>query len=474
MKYTAAMLALALLVTLIAGAFPLHSFAAGEALIGDIDRDGEITVSDSLLTMRAAAGIDEYSAGDIPVYDVTGDKAVGADDAIGIMRCSLGMTDGFGYDGVEVTYAPNTVAKKHGVTQAIFDNTVVSAGNTARLARVMERAAKGETVNVVTLGGSITYGLYASTSQKCWAYLTYKWWTENFPKAKVNYHNVGISGTSSILGVHRMGDDVIAKDPDLVIVEFSVNDTMEDYPYYEGVVRNVLTKCPDAAVIMFFTVCESGWTMQNTEIPIGRHYEVAMISGANAVNGLLSAHAMTWSEFGTDDAHPTDKGHEIYASLIRSYLDSVKKKYTKLSKVVPAVPEALYGERYKDAKLYMGGTLEPDSLGVWTVNKNYQTSHFNHLKGAWLTTKRGKALTFTAEFKEVNLLYMRWKTDVNAGSIDVKVDGVSVATVDGNFNDGWGDHLYYVTVFKENEVREHTITFSGSGGNFTLAGIMLS
>lgn len=474
MKYTAAMLALALLVTLIAGAFPLHSFAAGEALIGDIDRDGEITVSDSLLTMRAAAGIDDYSAGDIPVYDVTGDKAVGADDAIGIMRCSLGMTDGFGYDGVEVTYAPNTVAKKHGVTQAIFDNTVVSAGNTARLARVMERAAKGETVNVVTLGGSITYGLYASTSQKCWAYLTYKWWTENFPKAKVNYHNVGISGTSSILGVHRMGDDVIAKDPDLVIVEFSVNDTMEDYPYYEGIVRNVLTKCPDAAVIMFFTVCESGWTMQDTEIPIGRHYEVAMISGANAVNGLLAAHAMTWSEFGTDDAHPTDKGHEIYASLIRSYLDSVKKKYTKLSKVVPAVPEALYGERYKDAKLYMGGTLEPDSLGVWTVNKNYQTSHFNHLKGAWLTTKRGKALTFTAEFKEVNLLYMRWKTDVNAGSIDVKVDGVSVATVDGNFNDGWGDHLYYVTVFKENEVREHTITFSGSGGNFTLAGIMLS
>jgi lysophospholipase L1-like esterase len=474
MKFTAIMLAFTLAATLIAGAFPLRSVAAGEALIGDIDRDGEITVSDSLLTMRAAAGLAEYSAGDLPVYDVTGDGEVGAGDAVGIMRCSLGMPGGFGYDGVEVTYAPNTVAKKHGVTQAIFDNTLVSAGNTARLARVMERAAKGDTVNVVTLGGSITYGLYASTSQKCWAYLTYKWWTENFPKAKVNYHNVGISGTSSILGVHRMGDDVIAKDPDLVIVEFSVNDTMEDYPYYEGIVRNVLTKCPDAAVIMFFTVCESGWTMQNTEIPIGNHYGVPMISGANAVNGLLASHAMIWTDFGTDDAHPTDKGHEIYASLIRSYLDSVKKKYTKLSKVVPAVPEALYGERYKDAKLYMGGTLEPDSLGVWTVNKNYQTSHFNHLKGAWLTTKKGKALTFTVTCKEINLLYMRWKTDPNAGRIDVKVDGVLVATVDGNFNDGWGDHLYYETVYKTDEEAEHVVTFTGSGGNFTLAGIMLS
>ena len=474
MKYTAIMLVIALLLTLIAGVFPLHAFAEGEALIGDVDRDGEITVSDSLLTMRAAAGLNEYSAGDVPVYDVTGDSAVGADDAVGIMRCSLGMTGGFGYDGVEVTYTPNTVAKKHGVTQEIFDNTLVSAGNTARLARVMERASKGETINVVTLGGSITYGLYASTSQKCWAYLTYKWWTENFPKARVNYHNVGISGTSSILGVHRLGDDVIAKDPDLVIVEFSVNDTMEDYPYYEGIVRNVLTECPDAAVIMFFTVCESGWTMQDSEIPIGMRYGVPMISGANAVNGLIAARAMIWTDFGTDDAHPTDKGHEIYASLIRSYLDSVKKKYTRLSKVVPAVPEALYGERYKDAKLYMGGTLNPTSLGVWTVNKNYQTSHFNHLKGAWLTTKKGKALTFTAVFKELNLLYMRWKTDPNAGSIDVKVDGTLVATVDGNFNDGWGDHLYYVTVFKSDEEAEHTVTFTGSGGNFTLAGIMLS
>lgn len=474
MKYTAAMLIIALLISLISGALTVQTLAAGEALIGDIDKDGGITVSDSLLTMRAAAGLNEYSAGDVPVYDVTGDSAVGADDAVGIMRCALDMTGGFGYDGVEVTYAPNTVAKKHGVTQAIFDNTVVSGGSTARLARVMERAAKGETINVVTLGGSITYGLYASTSQKCWAYLTYKWWNENFPKAKVNYHNVGISGTSSILGVHRMGDDVIAKNPDLVIVEFSVNDTMEDYPYYEGIVRNVLTKCPDAAVIMFFTVCESGWTMQNTEIPIGNHYGVPMISGANAVNGLLAAHAMTWSEFGTDDAHPTDKGHEIYASLIRSYLDSVKKKYTKLSKVVPAVPEALYGERYKNAKLYMGGSLEADSLGVWTVNKNYQTSHFNHLKGAWLVTKRGKGMSFTVTCKEINLLYMMWKTDTNAGKIEIKVDGELVATVDGNFNDGWGDHLYYETVYKADEEAEHVVTFTGTGGNFTLAGIMLS
>lgn len=474
MKYVATMLVIALLLTLIAGAFPLSSAADGESLIGDVDKDGAVTASDSLLALRAAAGLGEYSPSDVAVYDVTGDRAVGVDDATGIMRCSVGLTGGFGYDGVEVTYAPNTVAKKHGVTQQIFDNTVVSGGNTARLARVMERAAKGETVNVVMLGGSITYGLYASTSQKCWAYLTYKWWTENFPKARVNYHNVGISGTSSILGVHRLGDDVIAKNPDLVIVEFSVNDTMEDYPYYEGIVRNVMTACPDAAVIMFFTICESGWTMQNTEIPIGRHYEAAMISGANAVNGLLSAHAMTWSEFGTDDAHPTDKGHEIYASLIRSYLDSVKKKYTKLSKVVPQVPEPLYGDRYADAKLYMGGTLTADKLGNWTVDKNYQTSHFNHLKGAWLTTKSGRPMEFTATFKEVNLLYMRWKSDSNAGKIDVSVDGTVVATVDGNFNDGWGDHLYYVTVFKADEEAEHKISFVGRGGNFTLAGIMFS
>ena len=72
------------------------------------------------------------------------------------------------------------------------------------------------------------------------------------------------------------------------------------------------------------------------------------------------------------------------------------------------------------------------------------------------------------------MLYMMWQSDPNAGKIDVKVDGTLVATVDGNFNDGWGDHLYYTTVFKEDEEAEHTITIAGTGGNFTLAGIMLS
>ncbi|MBR5769446.1 MAG: hypothetical protein IKX98_05005, partial [Clostridia bacterium] len=183
MKYTATLLVLTLLLTLIAGVFPLSSSAEGESLIGDVDNDGAVTASDSLLTLRVAAGLGTYIPESLPVFDVTGDKAIGVDDAVGIMRCSLGMTGSFGYDGVEVAYKPNTVAKKYGVTQEIFNNVLVSAGNTAKLAGVMEKAARGETINVVTLGGSITYGLYASTSQKCWAYLTYKWWTENFPKA---------------------------------------------------------------------------------------------------------------------------------------------------------------------------------------------------------------------------------------------------------------------------------------------------
>lgn len=454
------------------------SHAGSERLIGDIDSDGSITVSDALAELRVACGIDICSEGDIPVYDVSGDGKVDVADALGVLRCSLELCDGFGCDGVVPECVPNDAARSYGVTQEIFNDTVVSAGNTARLARVMERAAKGETINLVMLGGSITYGLYAAKSEQCYANLTYNWWRENFTEADIRYHNVGISGTSSILGVHRLERDVVAKDPDVVIVEFSVNDLQEDYPYYEGVVCNILNKCPDAAVIMFFTVCQSGWTMQKTEIPIGEHYGVPMISGANAVNGLIASNTMKWSDFGADDTHPNTKGHAIYASLLTSYFDAVKAKYAKLSKVVPAVPEPLYGDRYKNAKLYMGGELEADSLGAWKIEGDYQASYLNHLKGAWRTAWRtidsGKDMTFTATFKELNVLYISWINDTRAGSVTVKIDGSEVATLNSNFVGGWGNHITYETVFKTDKEAEHTITFTCNGGNFTLAGIMLS
>ena len=476
MKLLAMMLILLPVAAMLSGMFPFNTLAASEALIGDVDKDGDITVSDSLGALRAAAGLKQYSAEDIPVYDVSGDNEVGVDDALGLLRSSVGITDkDFGYAGVELSFAPNQDALDCRYTQKSIDDAIISVGNTAKLAKVMKKAADGGRLNMVVLGGSITAGSSASTQQLCYGYRTYQWWVQSFPQAQINFYNMGIGATGSMLGVHRLEDDVLKKKPDFLIVEFAVNDNDQEYKYYEGIIRRVLTDNPETAVLMLFMQDQSGWNTQSTEIPIGNYYQLPMISYRDATNPMLKAGTIKWTDISPDNIHPNDLGHKMVASLITSYLDGVKAKYDKLSKVIQAFPSSpLYTDQYDNAKLYMGGTLEPTQFGGWKAEPN--GSPFYHLKGAWTISKRGKAMKFTATFRELNVLYWRYlpENNANAGKIKVSVDDGEPIELDALFPGGWGNYLAKEHIFDSDEAAEHEITFTYVGGNFTLAGIMLA
>ena len=53
---------------------------------------------------------------------------------------------------------------------------------------------------------------------------TFKWFQDTFPQAKLTAVNAAIGGTGSDLGALRCAVDVIAQRPDLVFVEFNIND----------------------------------------------------------------------------------------------------------------------------------------------------------------------------------------------------------------------------------------------------------
>ena len=91
-----------------------------------------------------------------------------------------------------------------------------------RLANVLRKAQRGEEVTIGFIGGSITEGYDASSKDNSYVSLVYKWWCEAFPLTKVNLVNAGVGGTSSYLGVHRVGEDMLSHNPDLVFIEFAV------------------------------------------------------------------------------------------------------------------------------------------------------------------------------------------------------------------------------------------------------------
>ena len=93
--------------------------------------------------------------------------------------------------------------------EMIIQSSLLDMGSPERFADKLNKAANGEEITVAYIGGSITEG-YTVEPEQCWAYLTHQWLCGQYPDAKINYVNVGLSGTPSTLGLIRADRDVIA------------------------------------------------------------------------------------------------------------------------------------------------------------------------------------------------------------------------------------------------------------------------
>ena len=102
-----------------------------------------------------------------------------------------------------------------------------------------EIAEEKEDYRIVFIGGSLTQGGSGS-----WIAEVKKMFAEKFPDKNIVCYNAGVGGTTSVLGAVRYKEDVLSYDPDLVFVEFSVNDYYLDETdskmYMEAMVKQSL------------------------------------------------------------------------------------------------------------------------------------------------------------------------------------------------------------------------------------------
>lgn len=115
------------------------------------------------------------------------------------------------------------------------------------------KAEAGGEVRVAYLGGSIT-------AQPGYRVKTLQHFAERFPKTKFREINAAIGGTGSDLGVFRIDHDVFTGQPDLLFVEFAVNDAGADpaeiVRSMEGIVRKTWKHFPKCDVVFVYTFTE--------------------------------------------------------------------------------------------------------------------------------------------------------------------------------------------------------------------------
>ncbi|MCM1330469.1 MAG: SGNH/GDSL hydrolase family protein [Ruminococcus sp.] len=364
---------------------------------------------------------------------------------------------------------------EEGVTDKMYSRAIMNEGNTARLAAAMKKAQNGEEITVGVIGGSITQGSLASSPANCYASKFNDWWVNKFPNAKINFVNAGIGGTNSYLGVHRVDGQLLAYDPDAVIVEFSVNDTdaLSNRNSYDSLVRKILAHGSNPGVILLFTTMEDGTSLQDVHKEIGEAYDLPMISYHDVVYPEVAAGTLAWKDISPDNIHPNDAGHDIINQLVSRYLDGIYDSLDSIADEPAAFTDApLTGDYYANAKMLSAADITADMNGFEVVEKDFYDQFHNN----WKTTAGG-SMTFEIECRNLGMFFM-CTVDGKSGKFEVYVDGERKGTLNADFSGGWGNYGETRQVLLGKETAKHTVEIKPAEGSeekgITVLGVMAS
>jgi hypothetical protein len=230
----------------------------------------------------------------------------------------------------------------------------------------------GDNVRICYLGGSIT-------AQEGWRPKTLSWFQQQYPRANISQINAAIGGTGSDLGVFRLRHDALEQKPDLLFVEFAVNDgdasAEQIYRSMEGIVRQTWRDNPATDICYIYTI--NGRVLdklKKEELPvsyaamekIAEHYGIASINLGFEVARLEQAGKLVFKGekpkteaekaalgdkiiFSPDSTHPyIDSGHALYLDAIVRSMDLIKAVGTSgPHKLI----EPFIADNWEDAKL---------------------------------------------------------------------------------------------------------------------------
>lgn len=349
------------------------------------------------------------------------------------------------------------------------------------IAAVMRKAEAGEPVTIAVLGGSITQGTISNGSsdrsvkhKQSYADIFRDWWKQTFPKTEVTFLNAGIGATDSYLGVHRVETDVLAHEPDLVLVEFSVNDSGSFFnkTTYDNLLRTMLLQEDPPAVLLLFMAQTNGSSAQSIHSLIGFQYSLPMVSYLNVISDMMESGTYTAGALSGDVVHPSALGHRITGEILWKYLNSIYENADQYPQPAPFTKPAFTQDKYVvNPHILDRASITPTDPGAFT-----DSSVFSHFPNSW-STKDGGEITFEINCRNLGILYY-CQTDGNGGQFEVLVDGQVVTVLNADFSGGWGNYAQPQECYTSDSAATHTVVIrkcaDSTGDAFTILGFLVS
>ena len=361
--------------------------------------------------------------------------------------------------------------------EELMQSALISTGNTARIKKFVEKLKNGEDVYMAAIGGSVTEGAGPASYKDGYAYQFNKKIREKYCSdggKNVYFDGAGLSGTPSELGLVRYESDVVdvlKHNPDLLIIEFAVNDNgMEPSTRaFEAMIRKALEANNDCVVIALYSAATYG-NSAAAKKPVAEFYEIPQIDVLSLVKKAVAAGDFAQNKYYTDIVHPTKEGHEIQADCL---MYMIEKSLESEDDIIVMVPDEwcrpkpftnftrIKGDD-ENVKITAGGFNGTDNAtqGIKKTNKPDfpQNWYYNGTtKESFKMTINCKALILT--YKENG----NW-TNTKFGKAEVYVDGVKKETLDGQPNGGWGNCVPKLIIDYET-CGEHTVEVKMAAGD---------
>lgn len=382
--------------------------------------------------------------------------------------------------------------------QEMIAKSLLYKGNNRRLKAAIAKARNGLPVTLAYIGGSITQGAGAEPLHThCYAYRSFEQFKDMFvpgdSAAHVRLIKAGLGGTPSELGVVRYERDVLREDmvqPDIVIVEFAVNDADDETEgvCYESLVLKALNAPNNPAVILLFSVFENNWNLQDRLAPVGWHYGLPMVSIKDAVleqfyRTRAQGGVITKKQFFHDIYHPTNAGHRIMADAL-GWLFRVTDASERDQADIDTHKPPVIGNAFTDVRLLdrlntpggiriaEGGFTETDTdLQLAEMDDQAQASP--QFPNNWMHTGEtgNAAFMLTLASRRLILVY-KDSASPDAGTAEIRVDGRLVGTADPH-KIQW-THCHALLLYDTSESAEHTVEIKMAAGHeqkrFTILG----
>lgn len=300
------------------------------------------------------------------------------------------------------------------------------------LENTIYRLKKDKRLTIGFFGGSITEGAGASDPSKTsWRGSVTDWFRAQYPDCGINPIQAAIGGTGSSLGIFRAGRDLLSKHPDLVFIEYSVNDGLGNYDEIlsnsETIVRKIYADNPYADIIYVHTttkgisehIAKGGeYTARSAHSAVMHRYAIPQIDMGEILRSRVLSEGGDWLRYTTDTVHPNDEGYKIYTNAVTDFLSG------QLSAAVPGfltgvkLPEPLSDLSRLEARLEDSyGAFDRSEPKGWHKTDKSLCGRYEHYIEA---DEAGAELVYSFNGRRVGLYLMLAK---DSGDLIWSIDG---------------------------------------------------